>query len=97
MIDQGEEGTYDFAFIDAGKILNERFQKTVYNLQVWLCYSYLTDKPNYCNYFELCLKLLRPGGIITIDNVLFGGAVINEEAQVWMTHYIRSCYLSHLM
>jgi len=64
LIDQGEEGTYDFAFIDA-------------------------DKPNYCNYFELCLKLLRPGGIITIDNVLFGGAVINEEVQDERTAGIR--------
>merc|ERR1711955_112024 len=47
------------------------------------------DKPNYCNYFELCLKLLRPGGIITIDNVLFGGAVINEEVQDERTAGIR--------
>ena len=30
------------------------------------------DKPNYPNYFELCLKLLRPGGVIMIDNVYMG-------------------------
>ena len=27
------------------------------------------DKTNYDNYYELSLKLLRPGGIIAIDNV----------------------------
>ena len=27
------------------------------------------DKTNYDNYYELCLKLLRQGGIIAIDNV----------------------------
>jgi len=40
------------------------------------------DKGNYCNYYEMCLKLLRPGGIITVDNVLFAGRVWNEDVQV---------------
>ncbi len=31
------------------------------------------DKANYDNYFELCMKLLRPGGVIAIDNVLWVG------------------------
>jgi predicted O-methyltransferase YrrM len=33
------------------------------------------DKVNYLHYYESALHLLRPGGIITIDNVLWGGAV----------------------
>jgi predicted O-methyltransferase YrrM len=37
------------------------------------------DKENYRNYYEACLKLLRPGGLILIDNVLWGGSVIDEE------------------
>src|SRR5262245_12292306 len=33
------------------------------------------DKENYQNYYERCLTLLRRGGLIAIDNVLWGGAV----------------------
>jgi len=39
------------------------------------------DKVNYPNYFERCLALLRQGGLIAIDNVLWGGSVINPEKQ----------------
>ncbi|MEL6223788.1 MAG: class I SAM-dependent methyltransferase [Cyanobacteria bacterium J06627_8] len=37
------------------------------------------DKINYPHYYEKCLALLRPGGLIAIDNVLWGGAVANPE------------------
>jgi len=33
------------------------------------------DKSSYDAYFERCLQLLRPGGLIAIDNVLWGGSV----------------------
>ena len=33
------------------------------------------DKENYAVYYERCLKLLRPGGLITIDNTLWSGRV----------------------
>jgi caffeoyl-CoA O-methyltransferase len=46
----GEEGRYDFAFIDA-------------------------DKSGYAHYYERCLRLVRPGGLIAIDNVLWSGRV----------------------
>jgi predicted O-methyltransferase YrrM len=46
----GEDGHYDFAFIDA-------------------------DKANYDGYYERCLKLLRTGGLIAFDNVLWSGRV----------------------
>lgn len=54
MLENGEEGTYDFAFIDA-------------------------DKVNYKTYYELLLKLIRPNGIIAIDNVLWSGKVADER------------------
>ncbi|HET8585600.1 MAG TPA: class I SAM-dependent methyltransferase, partial [Casimicrobiaceae bacterium] len=33
------------------------------------------DKPAYDDYYERCLRLLRAGGLIAIDNVLWSGAV----------------------
>jgi len=33
------------------------------------------DKSSYDAYYEGCLQLLRPGGLITIDNTLWGGKV----------------------
>ncbi|HEX9647739.1 MAG TPA: class I SAM-dependent methyltransferase, partial [Alphaproteobacteria bacterium] len=35
------------------------------------------DKSNYPRYWEQILVLLRPGGLIAVDNVLWGGAVID--------------------
>ncbi len=47
------------------------------------------DKTNYKNYYELCLTLVRPGGLILIDNVLWGGAVIDDSDQSEDTRAIR--------
>jgi caffeoyl-CoA O-methyltransferase len=52
LLDSGQAGTFDFAFIDA-------------------------DKRNYANYYESALALLRPGGLIAADNVLWDGNVVN--------------------
>ncbi|XP_067876732.1 catechol O-methyltransferase domain-containing protein 1 [Heterodontus francisci] len=35
------------------------------------------DKVNYNIYYEKCLQLIRKGGIIAIDNVLWGAQVLN--------------------
>ena len=37
------------------------------------------DKRNYPNYYERALTLLRSGGIIAIDNVLWSGSVADSE------------------
>ncbi len=36
------------------------------------------DKDRYDAYYERCLVLLRTGGLLMVDNVLWGGAVIDE-------------------
>jgi predicted O-methyltransferase YrrM len=33
------------------------------------------DKPAYDRYYELCLELVRPGGLIALDNMLYHGQV----------------------
>lgn len=37
------------------------------------------DKTNYDNYYEACLAMLRPGGIIAIDNTLWSGWVADAS------------------
>lgn len=54
LIDEGFEGAYDFAYIDA-------------------------DKSGYRGYVESCLVLVRAGGLIMLDNVLWGGSVADAE------------------
>ena len=65
LIQDGREGTFDFAFIDA-------------------------DKPNYDSYYERCLRLLRIGGIVAVDNVLWTGRVADESYNDESTLAIRA-------
>ncbi len=37
------------------------------------------DKTNYLNYYEAVMPLVRPGGLIVADNVLWSGRVLNPE------------------
>jgi len=62
---QGQEASFDMAFIDA-------------------------DKENYIGYFDHCLRLVRPGGLIIIDNVLWNGSVIDPEKMTETTQAIRA-------
>ena len=39
------------------------------------------DKTGYDAYYERCLALLRPGGLMAVDNVLWGGAVIDSDRE----------------
>lgn len=53
LVNDGQENSFDMAFIDA-------------------------DKTGYDSYYELTLKLLKPGGWLMIDNVLWSGAVADS-------------------
>jgi len=61
----GDEGSYDFAFIDA-------------------------DKTSYIDYYERCLRLLRPGGLIAVDNTLWSGSVADPQQRDPDTQAIRA-------
>ena len=47
------------------------------------------DKRNYENYYERVLTLLRPGGLILIDNVLWSGKVVDPTITDKQTQAIR--------
>ncbi|MCC7109655.1 MAG: class I SAM-dependent methyltransferase [Deltaproteobacteria bacterium] len=38
------------------------------------------DKERYPRYYELCLELLRPGGLLALDNMLWSGRVTQAPA-----------------
>jgi predicted O-methyltransferase YrrM len=48
------------------------------------------DKGNYEGYYERSLQLVRPGGLIAIDNVLWSGKVADEQIQDNQTAKIRA-------
>lgn len=48
------------------------------------------DKTGYDAYYEALLGLVRPGGLILVDNVLWGGSVIDESNQSDDTQAIRA-------
>jgi caffeoyl-CoA O-methyltransferase len=48
------------------------------------------DKTNYGNYYDRVLQLVRPGGLIAIDNVLWGGDVAKPEENDADTQAIRA-------
>ena len=65
LLAEGEEATYDFAFVDA-------------------------DKAGYDGYYERLLRLVRPGGLIALDNTLWSGKVIDPDADDKDTRAIRA-------
>lgn len=39
------------------------------------------DKSSYPGYLERCLELLRPGGLLAVDNTLWSGRLVDERNQ----------------
>ena len=48
------------------------------------------DKGNYPHYWERCVRLVRRGGVIAVDNVLWGGSVADASDQSPDTQAIRT-------
>lgn len=48
------------------------------------------DKTAYDDYYERCLTLVRPGGLVAIDNALWSGAVADDTDQRENTRAIRA-------
>jgi predicted O-methyltransferase YrrM len=48
------------------------------------------DKSNYDAYYEACLKLVRAGGLIALDNMLWGGQVVEPDAHDKDTDALRA-------
>jgi predicted O-methyltransferase YrrM len=48
------------------------------------------DKKAYDAYYERCLRLVRPGGLVAVDNVLWGGRVVDDAVDDEDTRAIRA-------
>lgn len=48
------------------------------------------DKTRLSDYYEACLTLLRPGGLVAVDNVLWGGRVADPADEDDSTRAIRA-------
>ncbi|MGK7294578.1 MAG: O-methyltransferase [Candidatus Wenzhouxiangella sp. M2_3B_020] len=48
------------------------------------------DKGGYADYYERCLELIRPGGLILVDNTLWDGKVADDGADDEDTRAIRA-------
>lgn len=48
------------------------------------------DKENQADYYEACLRLLRPGGLVAIDNTLWKGGVADPGDTAESTRAIRA-------
>ena len=48
------------------------------------------DKPSYASYYDEIIPRLRAGGLLMVDNVLWGGSVIDPQATDENTTAIRA-------
>ena len=75
-------GVADRVRIEVGPALD-----TLSSLEGEFDFAYIdADKPGYDDYYEQCLRLLRSGGLIMLDNVLLSGRAVepppdDESAQ----------------
>jgi len=66
----------DKIFVYTGKALNtlESFKINTFDL------AFIdADKINYLEYYKYCIHLVKKGGLIILDNMLWGGSVLNPQ------------------
>ncbi len=79
MIEQGEAGSYDLGNTRPSLVFTSR-QRLWLTLDLWLGAAFIdADKQNYDNYYEACLKLVRKGGLVLVDNVFWYGRPITGD------------------
>jgi len=65
--------------------------ETLHELEGSFDFAFIdADKTNYAGYYERCLRLLRRGGLIAIDNTLWYGDVVNPKDRTADTRAIRA-------
>jgi predicted O-methyltransferase YrrM len=65
--------------------------QTLKNLKGPFDFAFIdADKENYQKYYERCLKLLRRGGLIAVDNTLWYGSVVNPRDRTVDARAIRA-------
>ncbi|OVA09519.1 O-methyltransferase [Macleaya cordata] len=77
----GVEHKIKFVQSDATYALDEMLNSGKYNDSFDFAFVD-ADKPNYVLYFEKLMKLVKVGGIIALDNTLWYGTVVIDEANL---------------
>ena len=83
----GVEHKIDLVLAPASKTLAERILAGESNSYDFAFID--ADKPGYLDYYEKCLRLVRTGGVILFDNMLWGGSVADKSRQDESTRALR--------
>ena len=73
----GVAGKIELRLAPAIQTLDERFAAGEANTYDFAFID--ADKANYHRYYERILKLLRPGGLVAVDNTLWSGRVLDAD------------------
>ncbi len=73
----GADGKIELVIGQAAVTLEERIERGAASSYDFAFID--ADKENYDTYYEQCLKLVRPGGLVCLDNVLWNGRVIDHN------------------
>ena len=75
----GVDGRIELALAPALETLRHRLNQG--EADQWDIAFIDADKSEYTAYYEACLRLIRPGGLILVDNTLWHGQVTQEDTE----------------